>query len=96
MVATAVRQTFATPEDGCRSCRQSHPMNVVTPEDGGRSCRKSHPMTVAFLSPCITVFYILQYTFMLSLEVMGSGGSLSMLLLLCHTGAGECPGRQQW
>jgi hypothetical protein len=36
---------------------------------------------------------------MLSFEVMGPGGSLSMLLLLCHTGkmpVGECPGGRQW
>jgi hypothetical protein len=36
---------------------------------------------------------------MLSLEVVGPGGSLSMLLLLHHSGempVGECPGRQQW
>jgi hypothetical protein len=41
---------------------------------------------------------VVQTTFMLSLEVMGPGDSLSMLLMRCHNSGmpvGECPGGWQ-
>jgi hypothetical protein len=57
---------------------------VATSENRGRPYRQSHPMTVAPYSSNTTGSHITQYTFMLSLEVMGPGGSLSMLLLLRH------------
>jgi hypothetical protein len=43
--------------------------------------------------------YFIQHTFMLPLEVLGPGGSLSILLsrrLNSEMSAGECPGRRQW
>jgi hypothetical protein len=42
-------------------------------------------MTVAFPCHYATVHYILQYRFMLPLEVVDPGGSLSMLLVQCLT-----------
>ncbi len=63
-------------------------LTIATSEDRGCPCRQSHHMTVPSYckSNYTTESHILHYTVMLPLEVVGPGGSLSMLLLLCHTG----------
>jgi hypothetical protein len=54
---------------------------VAISEGGGHPFCQSGHVTAAFPCRYIIVHYILQYTFMLPLEVVDPGSSLSMLLL---------------
>jgi hypothetical protein len=71
---------------------------VVTSKDRGHPCCQSRPFVIPALKNLYTTLYTNQYTFMLSLEVVDPGGSLSMLQLLCHGGetpVRESPGKRQ-
>jgi hypothetical protein len=59
----------------------------VISEDGGRPYCQSRPCMTSTLKTFTRYFKQNQYTDMLSLQVVGPGGSLSMLLLLRHSGA---------
>ncbi len=67
--------------------------------DGGHPCCQFSPPDGSFLKAnLLTISHIRQFTFILPLEVVGPGGNLSMLLLLCHHSVipvVECPGRRQ-
>jgi hypothetical protein len=84
MVATATRPIVATSEEGGCPCSQSRQYAPVFLLY--RFCINSQSATISI-------------TFMLSLEVVGQGGSVSTLLmpcLICRMPVGEGLGRRQW